>query len=66
MVIPDAQEEFSNSQDNVLHHREGELLKQIFELHPFYAALHYVLLFPHKQMDWNHKIPYYVPASTED
>ena len=66
MVIPDAGEEFSNSRDIVLHRREGEPLKRISELHPFYAALHYVLLFPQGQMGWNLQIPYYVPASTED
>jgi len=46
VVIPGAGDEFSNSHDIILHHREGEPLKQISELHPFYPALHYVLLFP--------------------
>ncbi len=59
-VVPGTGEDFSNSQDIILYRKEGAL-KRISEVHPFYPSLHYVLLFPHGQMDWHPKIPYYVP-----
>ena len=52
----------SNSRDIILYRRQGEHHQRISDLHPFYPALHYVLLFPKGQMGWNHQIPY-VPAT---
>jgi len=64
-VIPGTGQEFSNGRDIILHRREGEPLQRISEMHPFYPALHYVLLFPTAQMGWNDQIPHYVPEVAE-
>jgi len=64
-VVPGTEEQFSNSRDIILHRKAGEPLQRISEIHPFYPALHYVLLFPTGQMGWNHQIPYYVPSNAE-
>ena len=63
VVIPGMGEGMSNSRDIILYHRQGEHHQRISDLHPFYPALHYVLLFPKGQMGWNHQIFYYVPAT---
>ena len=60
-VIPGTGEEFSNSRDIILHRKDGPL-QRISEKHPFYAPLHYVLLFPTGQMGWNYQIPHYIPT----
>jgi len=60
-VVPGTGEDFSNSRDIILYHKEGPL-QCISEVHPFYPSLHYVLLFPHGQMGWHPNIPYYVPG----
>ena len=64
VVIPGTEEGMSNSRDIVLYRRQGEHHQRISDLHPFYPALHYVLLFPMGQMGWNLQIPYYVPTTT--
>jgi len=56
-VVPGIEEQFSNSWDIILHRKAREPLQQISEIHPFYPALHYILLFPTGQMGWNHQIP---------
>src|SRR6266508_4654770 len=46
VVIPGMGEGMSNSRDTILYRRQGEHHQHISDLHPFYPALHYVLLFP--------------------
>ena len=57
-VIPGNEDQHSNSCDIVLHHRAGSPFKHISDIHPFYPALHYVLLFPTGQMGWHSGISY--------
>ena len=63
VIIPGTGKGMSNSRDIILYRREGKCHQRISDLHSFYPALHYVLLFPKGQMGWNHQIPYYVPAT---
>ena len=56
-IIPgDGSEERSDHRDIVLHLRGGAL-KRISHLHPSYASLHYVLLFPYGEDGWHPDIP---------
>ncbi len=56
-VIPGDGDQPSNGRDIVFHRKAGSS-KRISEIHPFYPAFHYVLLFPTGQMGWHPKIPY--------
>src|ERR1700724_1848028 len=51
-IIPGSGEEPTEGRDIILHRKAGKGLKRISELHPFYPALHYVLLFPTGQLCW--------------
>ena len=56
-IIPgDGSEIRSNHRDIVLRLKEGDL-QRISHLHPAYASLHYVLLFPHGENGWHTGIP---------
>jgi hypothetical protein len=56
-IIPgDGSEERSNHRDIVLRLNGGGL-RRISQLHPSYASLHYVLLFPHGEDGWHTDIP---------
>ena len=56
-IIPgDGSEERSDHRDIVLRLNGGGL-KRISQLHPSYASLHYVLLFPHGEDGWHTDIP---------
>ena len=50
VIIPGSGDEPTAGRNIILHHNAGEGLKHISELHPFYPALHYVLLFPTEQL----------------
>ena len=47
-----------SSRDIVLYRCNGQGLQSISDLHPFYQALHYVLLFPTGQFGWKPNISY--------
>ncbi len=56
-VIPgDGSEPVKNEQDIVLCMHD-QSLKRISQLHPSYQSLHYVLLFPYRELGWNQYIP---------
>jgi hypothetical protein len=56
-IIPgDGSEEWSDHRDIVLRLNGGGL-KHISHLHPSYASLHYVLLFPNGEDGWHTDIP---------
>ena len=51
-IIPGGGDQPTDGQDIILHCKAGEGNKHISELHPFYPALHYVLLFPTGISKW--------------
>src|ERR1700757_4802820 len=57
-IIPGNESTQSNEWDIILHCRAGEPFRRISELHPFYPALYYVLLFPTGQLGWQPGMPY--------
>ena len=58
VILPGNGDEMQGSRDIVLYLCNGQGLQWINDLHPFYQALHYVLLFPTGQFGWNPNIPY--------
>jgi hypothetical protein len=57
IIIPgDGSEEQSNHRDIVIRLNSGGLCR-ISQLHPSYASLHYVMLFPHGEDGWHTDIP---------
>ena len=57
-IIPgDGSEDHSDHRDIVLRLHAGGALKRISHLHPSYACLHYVLLFPNGEDGWHINIP---------
>lgn len=56
-VIVPGDGEITAYRDIVLHQRNAPM-ENISECHPWYHALHYVLLFPTGQLGWHPKIPY--------
>jgi hypothetical protein len=57
VIIPgDGSEEQSNHRDIVIRLNSGGLCR-ISQLHPSYASLHYVMLFPHGEDGWHIDIP---------
>jgi hypothetical protein len=65
-IIPGSGEEPTAGRDIILHCKAGEGLKCISELHPFYPALHYVLLFPTGQLGWHHQLKYQDDVEADD
>ena len=57
-IIPGGGDEPTDGRDIVLHRKAGNGLKRISELHPFYPALHYVLLFSTGQLGWHPQLKY--------
>jgi hypothetical protein len=57
VMIPDEDHQARETQDIIIHLRDGPL-KSISDCHPFYPALRYVLLFPKGQLGWYPNIPY--------
>ena len=64
--IPGSGDEATAGHDIILHRKAGEGLKRISELHPFYPALHYVLLFPTGQLGWHPQLEYGNGAEAND
>ena len=58
VILPEDGETPANSQDIILYRRAGNGLQRIWDSHPFYPSLRYVLLFPTGQLGWDSKIPY--------
>ena len=46
IILPGDGDNVQGSRDIILYRRNGQGLQRISDLHPFYQALHYVLLFP--------------------
>src|SRR6266545_1693462 len=63
IILPGDGDKVQGSRDIILYRRNGQGLQRISDLHPFYQALHYVLLFPTGQFGWTPNIPY---TSRED
>ncbi len=63
VILPGDGDDVQGSRDIILYRRNGQGLQRISDLHPFYQALHYVLLFPTGQFGWTPNIPY---TSRED
>jgi len=57
IMIPDDGYQVKDSQDIIIHLRDGPV-QRMSDCHPFYPALRYVLLFPTGQLGWHPKIPY--------
>ena len=57
VMIPDEGYQTKESQDIIIHLRDGPI-KRISDCHSFYPALRYVLLFPKGQLGWHPNIPY--------
>ena len=61
-IIPgNGSEDVKKDRDIVLHWQDGRL-EEISNLHPLYAPLHYVLLFPSGEYGWHPRIPIHVGA----
>jgi len=58
IILPGDGDDVQGSRDITLYRRNGQGLQCISDLHPFYQALHYVLLFPTGQFGWTPNIPY--------
>ena len=56
-ILPGSGDVLTHFRDIILHRLDGGL-QQISELHPFYPALHYVLLFPTGQLGWHPDLEY--------
>ena len=65
-IIPGSGDQPTAGRDIILHHKAGDGLKRISELHPFYPALHYVLLFPTGQLGWHPQLEYQNGAEADD
>ena len=57
VILPGDGDQPTNSRDIVLF-RTGGGLQRINDIHPFYPASHYVLLFATGQLQWHPNIPY--------
>ena len=57
VMIPDEGYHTRDSQDIIIHLRDGPI-QRISDCHPFYPALRYVLLFPKGQLGWHPNISY--------
>jgi hypothetical protein len=55
-IIPGDGINADNSRDIILH-QVGGALQRIYETHPAYTPLHYVLLFPYGECGWHIGIP---------
>ena len=56
-IIPGDGMDADNSRDIILHRVSGAL-QRIYETHPAYTPLTYVLLFPYGECGWHHGIPF--------
>ena len=65
-IIPESGDQPTASWDIILYSKAGDGLKHISELHPFYSALHYVLLFSTGQLGWHPQLKYQNGAETVD
>jgi hypothetical protein len=63
VILPGDGDQERGSQDIILYRNHGRGLMRIFDTHPFYPSLRYVLLFPTGQLSWHPKILY---ADVED
>jgi hypothetical protein len=59
VLLPGDGDRPADTQDIILHRNAG-YLQRIFDTHPLYPSLHYVLLYPTGQLAWHHFIPYEV------
>jgi len=59
VLLPGDGDQPVDTQDIILHCNGGSL-KRIFDTHPLYLSLHYVLLHPTGQLGWHKFIPYEV------
>jgi hypothetical protein len=57
VILPGDGDQPAEARDIVLH-KHGGGLQEINDLHPLYPSLHYVLLFPTRQLGWHHHIPH--------
>ena len=65
-IIPGSSDQPTDGRDIILHRKAEQGLKRISELHPFYPALHYVLLFSTGQLEWHHQLTYQNGAEADD
>ena len=65
-IIPGKNDQTTHGRDIILHRNAGEGLQRISEMHPFYPALHYVLLFPTGQLGWHPGLEYQNGAEADD
>ncbi|KAF6164266.1 hypothetical protein GIB67_010236 [Kingdonia uniflora] len=52
VILPRDGQEDPSTRDIVVYLRGGDELMRISECHPAYLPMHYVLLFPHREMGW--------------
>ena len=57
VILPGDGDQATTSRDIVLF-KIGGGIRRINDLHPLYASLHFVLLFPTGQLGWHNNIPY--------
>jgi hypothetical protein len=58
VLLPGEGDQPRDTQDIILHRNGGGFLQRIFDTHPLYLSLHYVLLHPTGQLGWHRFIPY--------
>ena len=58
VILPGDGDQPTNTCEIILRHRGGRRNVRISEMHPFYHALHYVLLFPTGQLGWHPHLPF--------
>ena len=66
VYLPGDGETPESGRDIILFRHGGQPLQRISDLHPFYQALHYVLLFPTRQFGWNPQISFHGGAAVDD
>ena len=65
-IIPGSGDQLTASHDIILYCKRGDDLKCISKIHPFYPALHYVLLFPTGKLSWHPQLEYQSGAEADD